>query len=109
MASAGLCFTSRYKGTSLVLRNRVAIESNGCNSTNKEMKWGAIWDTGATRSVITKNVVEALNLKPVSVGRAATPQGEYNSYCYYIDLTLPNNVTIKDLLVMEDGPLVVIF
>lgn len=101
---AGLCFTSRYDGMSLVLKNRVAIGTPGYNATNKTMEWGALWDTGATGSVITKKVVEALDLKPVSISRAATPQGEYEAYCYYIDLTLPNNVTVKNLLVMEGKP-----
>ncbi|MBD5100950.1 MAG: hypothetical protein HDT29_06870 [Clostridiales bacterium] len=104
MAGAGFSFTTRYRGMSRVLMNKVAIESIGLNSINKEMKWEAIWDTGATSSVITKKVIQELNLKPVSVGKALTPQGEYYPYCYYIDLTLPNRVTVKNLLVMEGQP-----
>lgn len=66
--------------------------------------WIALWDTGATCSVITKKVVENLHLKPVSVSKAHTPSGEYEAYCYYIDLFLPNYVVIRNLLVMEGEP-----
>lgn len=101
---AGLCFTSRYNGMSLVLKNKVAISTPGYNTPNKSMEWLALWDTGATGSVITRKVVDTLDLKPVTVRRAATPQGEYDAYCYYIDLTLPNGVTVKNLLAMEGQP-----
>lgn len=103
MAGVGRCFTSRCKGLNNCLKNSVLI-----NSTEKTSlpvrQWVALWDTGATRSVITKKVVDALELKPVTMQKACTPSGEYEAYCYYIDLFLPSHVVVKQMVVMEGQP-----
>ena len=99
----GKSFTTRYNGLSNVLKNDVAIAMPSEN-VNLNKKWEAIWDTGATSTVITKAVVDELGLKPVSMGTATTPQGSYTAYKYYIDLYLPNHVVFPKLLVMEGQP-----
>lgn len=99
----GACFTSRYDVLSNSLKNTVMISASPSNSVPQD-NWIALWDTGANCSVITKKVVESLNLKPVSIKRARTPSGEDVAYCYYIDLFLPNHVVISNLLVMELEP-----
>lgn len=99
----GRSFITTYNGLSNVLKNDVSISNiNEKNPPNE--KWKSLWDTGATNTVITPNVVKKLNLKPVSVKEAATPQGRYKAYVYYINLYLPNGVIFPNLLVMEGQP-----
>lgn len=97
-------FTVTYKRLANVLNVEVGISANTDKKISDSKKWLSLWDTGATCSVITKNVVEKLGLKPVSMAKARTPQGEYEAYQYYIDLLLPNQVEFKGLLVMEGQP-----
>ena len=104
---AGGSFTTSYNSYSNVLKNEVIIGEHIDDNKTKmyHKKWTALWDTGATNSVITKDVVNALGLKPVMKTTAATPAGTYDAYCYYIDLYLPNHVVITGLLVMEGSPM----
>lgn len=102
-STPGRSFITTYPYLSNVLQNDVSISDiNEKNSPEK--KWKSLWDTGATNTVITHSVVEELNLKPVSVGEASTPQGTYKAYIYYINLLLPNGVVFPKLLVMEGQP-----
>ncbi len=59
-------FTSRYEYIRPVLQNEVLIfppfDPNVESSPRKHQNFNAIWDTGATGTVITKNVVDALDL-----------------------------------------------
>lgn len=101
----GKSFTVAYEGITNVLKVNVEITPNSEDLAEFEQnKWVSLWDTGATRTVITKEVVDSLGLKPVSVGTAKTPQGQYDAYLYYIDLYLPNMVRFPKLLVMEGKP-----
>lgn len=59
----------------------------------------ALWDTGATNSVITKVVVDKLGLSPIGMGRVYTPQGEAITNMYLVNLLLPNNIGIPSLTV----------
>lgn len=106
MASqVGKSFTVSYKNKSRVLNAKVGIAPNSPNiNQHISLNWISLWDTGATCTVITNKVVTSLGLKPVSMGTAHTPQGQYNSYMYYIDLYLPNHVVFPKLLVMEGQP-----
>lgn len=104
-STIGRSFTVEFHHPVNVLKVGVGITPNavsldGCGGN----RWLSLWDTGATCSVITKNVVDALELKPVSVSKAHTPQGTYEAYVYYIDLYLPNSVRFPKLLVMEGQP-----
>lgn len=103
--TVGQSFTVAYHGLTNVLKVDVQITPNLVDLCNiKSNNWVSLWDTGATKTVITKRVVDALNLKPVSMGTARTPQGQYDAYLYYIDLYLPNKVHFPKLLVMEGQP-----
>lgn len=98
-------FTTTYKhGLSNVLKNKVFIYPSNTALKKETKEWISLWDTGATSTVITKAVVECLDLKPVSFADAYTPQGKYTAPCYYIDLKLPNGLTVPKLLVMEGKP-----
>ncbi len=106
MASTiGKSFTVTYDGLSRVLNANVGISiHNDALDPSTSLKWKSLWDTGATCTVITENVISSLGLKPVSVGTARTPQGQYNAYMYLIDLFLPNRVVFPKLLVMAGKP-----
>ena len=69
----------------------------------REIECVAIWDTGATNSCISMAVVDAL--KPVSTGKRwmSTPNGKRLSDTYIMDIVLPNNVVIPDLVVCDAG------
>jgi hypothetical protein len=110
----GHCFTSRYKGKSNVLKNKVkispAIDDKGQHITDynkifsNSQEWEALWDTGATKTLITPKVVQAYNLKVVSKCNMTTPHGTQEANCYYINLLLPNHVIIPNLLAIEGVP-----
>jgi predicted aspartyl protease len=70
------------------------------NKENKiYKKYLSLWDTGATNTVITQNVIETLNLKPVSIVKVNTPAGLYEIEQYYVDIILSNDTIIQNLLV----------
>ena len=67
-----------------------------------------IWDTGATNTVITKTVVNGLNLQPSgrTVVRTVGEGSDFNEYevnTYLINLFLPNNVLVGAVPVSEGG------
>ncbi len=61
----------------------------------------AIWDTGATASVITSKVAKALGLVPISMTEVHTAGGIRVCNVYIVDLMLPNNVYIPNVQVTE--------
>ena len=96
-------FTTTYNGLSNVLKNDVEIVTAGDKSFPGK-KWSALWDTGATNSVITQEVVDALGLVPIKKMTCRTPQGQYDTWVYCIDVKLPSNVIITKLLVALGQP-----
>jgi predicted aspartyl protease len=60
-----------------------------------------LWDTGATNSVISKNVIERLGLIPTGIGRVFHAGGESIVNTYVVNIYLPNNVGIHSLRVTE--------
>ena len=61
----------------------------------------AIWDTGATNSVISKRVVTECGLKPSGMTKVHTASGTDNVSTYLISMILPNKVVIPTLRVSE--------
>lgn len=59
----------------------------------------AIWDTGATATVITDNVVEALGLIPTGMSHVNTANGIAIQNTYIVDIILPNGLRITDVTV----------
>ena len=57
-----------------------------------------IWDTGATRSVITQNVVDACGLQSIGVQKVYHAQGEsQNVQQFLVNIGLPNKVGFPGL------------
>jgi hypothetical protein len=61
----------------------------------------ALWDTGATNSVITQATAKTLGLKPIGVARAFHAGGENTVNVYLVNLYLPNNLIIPNIRVSE--------
>jgi predicted aspartyl protease len=61
----------------------------------------ALWDTGATGTVISKNLAEKLQLKPQGQQKSRNTKGEYITNVYYINIMLPNSVGFAALRVTE--------
>jgi predicted aspartyl protease len=61
----------------------------------------AIWDTGATNTVISQQVIEELGLEPIGVTLVNTSGGIRQTYTYLIHLTLENQVRFQHVRVTE--------
>lgn len=61
----------------------------------------ALWDTGATSTCISTNVVEQLGLISIGKKLIQTPSGTSLRDEYIIDIELPNKVIIRDLSVID--------
>jgi hypothetical protein len=61
----------------------------------------ALWDTGATNTVITRTVVDRLGFLPTgrTIVHGVNSTDEVNTY--YVDILLPNNVRIRMVRVTE--------
>ncbi|MBA7524908.1 hypothetical protein ES705_17053 [subsurface metagenome] len=102
-------FTSTYPKLSRVLINDVMITKaiSLTKSSNIKIedynfkKYKAIWDTGATGSVITEKVVEELDLKPTGMVIVSTASGETIANTYIVNIWLPNKVVFDELKVTE--------
>jgi len=84
------------KGLARVLISPISII---IPNTKKVLKTQAIWDTGATSSVVTEAVVKALGLVPTGMCMVSTANGNVNQYKYIVDIQLPNNVVFRGLTV----------
>ena len=62
-------------------------------------EYGAIWDTGATSSVITQRVVDDCSLAPIGRVKVHGVLGEETSPVYLVNMMLPNNVGIPNIKV----------
>ena len=59
------------------------------------------WDTGATNSSITHDVVKQLSLIPIGYVNNLTPSGNAYQKSYLLNITLPNHLNVTDVRVSE--------
>lgn len=59
----------------------------------------AVWDTGATNSVITERVVDKCDLKPIGMAEVNTVGGSQKAPVYLVSVRLPMGVGISDVRV----------
>lgn len=69
------------------------------SNTDKLPLFKGIWDTGATNSVITQNVVDSLKLQPIGITKVNGVHGEKTSPVFLVDFILPLGVIIQSLRV----------
>lgn len=105
-------FTVAYDGRAKVLQSKAHIAQafdpqsitvplspeNQC-----AIEFNAIWDTGATGSVITQRVVQSCGLKPIGMAIVHTAKGQSRSNVYFVSVFLPNKVVLPQLRVTEGG------
>ncbi len=89
-------FTTKAPGIANRLLNEVTISHN---STNQKVV--ALWDTGATGTCISTDVVQQLGLTPTGMKNIQTPSGSSQVNTYLVDVLLPNNVKIADVEVCD--------
>lgn len=91
-------FTTAGKGRLNVLKTKVDILlDKEINPTGGNMKIDAIWDTGATNTVISLDIAKQMSLVPIGIVSVSTANGIAKSYKYIITLKLPNDVVINDI------------
>lgn len=61
----------------------------------------AVWDTGATNTVISPEIVAALGLKPIRQSSISAYGGVFDTFTYKIDLCFDNGYEIKNLEVLS--------
>lgn len=93
MASA---FVVDEKHISKRLKSNVTIHYDG-----RQLSVVALWDTGATNSCISRSVVSGLNLVSNGSMPILTPSGDITVNTYLVDVTLPNDVYIPDIMVCD--------
>lgn len=99
-------FTVAHNGRANVLTSEVEI-STAFDLTSTRTppqprhKFAAIWDTGATGSVVTQKVVTDCGLKPIGMVRTHTASGERMAEVFLASVFLPNKVVIPQLRVTE--------
>ena len=89
-------FVSEYGGISKRLETEATVEYKGGNIAVR-----ALWDTGATSTCISMDVVAALGLVPLGKQKILTPSGISSANTYQVDILLPNNVMAKDIVVCD--------
>jgi len=109
-------FTSRYPHLSAVLQNTIKITPTGTNIFNiddEKYVTESIWDTGATHSAITVDMVNRLDLVPTGMTYVQGVHGKKQVYKYTVDIILPNRIIVPgipvtgvDGLVGEVGALI---
>lgn len=97
-------FTSAYPSFSNVLKNNVlvhqAFDPNG-QKVPPGFDFVALWDTGATNTVITQNVVDACGLSPVNYATVFHANGSCLAEVYLVAIMLPNGAGFSSVRVTK--------
>ena len=106
----GSAFTTYCRGYENVLSNLVevapAYDPELGFSKSLFKKYRAVWDTGATHSVITPQVVRDFALRATGMAVVYDASTTQNVHTYSVNILLPNNVEFPDWEVSEAGGLV---
>lgn len=99
---ADRAFTVKFKGKVSVLYCDVSISAASLTVAKPTRQdYRAIWDTGATNTVITKKVANDLGLKPIGRTQVKTASGTADCDVYLTDVILPNNIVMQNVRVTE--------
>lgn len=66
-------------------------------------RYRAIWDTGATHSLISKKIIDELGLKAIEIGNQHTAGGVSETSFHNIDIALPTGIVFPALEVSLNG------
>lgn len=105
MAYKPSAFTATHNRITNVLKTdvRVSIAFDPSRQTTHPTleNFVAIWDTGATNSVISTNVVNKCGLKPIGMTQVHTVAGLATHNVYLVNVMLPHNVGVPQVRVTE--------
>lgn len=106
MANAQRAFTTRYGARVRVLQTIATFfpamtEEEVRQNPPPTFETAAVWDTGATGTVITRKVAEALGLKPIGVTEVNHAAGSSMMNEYLVNVALPNGVIFQGVRVTE--------
>ena len=100
-------FTASAKGLRNALQTNVEITAGfdpnktPANKQPSAKTFTAIWDTGATDSVITQKVVDQCGLKPTGMTCVYGVYGKGNAEVYRVNIELPNHVNFFNVRVTK--------
>ena len=97
-----LAFTLKENMVVDRLETPVLLDSRirDCNiAVDPNKKWRGVWDTGAKTSSVHKRIVNELGLYAVNDWTMQTANGIAIVTTYFVDITLPNNVMVSNILV----------
>ncbi len=96
--------TVAYNGRSNVLKSKAwlsaAFDPNK-SAAPPSIEFDAIWDTGASASVISKSVVAKCGLQPTGMVNVHTVGGQQTCMSYLVCISLPNKVGFPSVKVTE--------
>ena len=93
-------FTTYSQGLRNVLTNQVGVAAAGVD-VQKPHFFRAVWDTGATATVVTKRVVDECGLKQTGITEMHGVHASEKRPTYLVDVFLPNQVQVANLKVAE--------
>lgn len=98
-------FTTKFSHRTNVLITETKIGPSFNPQKTRKVKdvhlFNAIWDTGATNTVITKSVARKCNLKPTGMTKVRGISGEAQVHTYLVSITLRNDVCLPQVRVTE--------
>ena len=92
-------FTTYGQGPLSVLKNQVGITASGSDDSPNAFQ--AVWDTGATATVITEKVVSECGLKESGKTELHGVHGSEATPTYLVDVFLPNKVRVVEVTVAK--------
>jgi hypothetical protein len=103
--TSSYAFTKRYPARVNTLTTAVTVSIGFDPQTTKSFpqpkQFVAIWDTGATNSVITKKVVRACGLKPIGMTQVHHAGGVSNREVFLVNIGLPSRRGFAHVRVTE--------
>jgi len=91
--------TRNWNGIALVIDSVCLIADFFDTKNNGQVR--AIWDTGASHSVISSKFAKQLNLKPTGVTKVNGVNGQHESSQYLVSITLENGIKFAPVQVTE--------
>lgn len=100
------CFTAEASGRTNTLVSDVfvaaAVDPGNPAATSMTGPFKGIWDTGATHSSISHDVVARCGLRPTGVATVSTAGGIRRVPSYWVNIGLPNQVQVTRVQVSEN-------
>lgn len=101
-------FTIKYEGivSRIIIPTHISPAYDPAQFVNMPVPFplvpiDALWDTGATKSVLTHSTVASLGLIPVGKAQIAHAGGTTETSTYAVNIVLPNKVAVVGVLVSE--------